>query len=225
MNIGGFAQAVGLLERLELFYPFSEYTRRGQLDLIYAYHRNGDTESAIDQANEFIRENPTHPDVDYAYYLRGLIFFDRVRNPIEKLFRVDLSERPPGDAERSLAHFAELVRRFPDSQYAEDARQRMVFLRERLAKFELHVARYYMSRRAWPAAISRAQNVVETYQDTNQVGEALQIMVTGYRKLGMDDLAADTQRIIEENALARSRSKRQGLFKRDRRAVPERPAS
>lgn len=226
MKIGGYERAVGLLERLELFYPFSEYTRRGQLDLIYAYHRNGDTESAIDAANEFIRENPIHPDVDYAHYLRGLIFFERDRNPIEKIFRVDLTERPPSDAERSLSYFTELERRYPESKYTADAQQRMIYLRERLAKYDLHVARYYMSRRAWLGAVSRARNVVENYQDTHEVGEALTIMARAYRKLGMDDLAADAERVLEENALAGSSSKRRkGLFNRDRRAVPERPAS
>lgn len=226
MKIGAYQQAVALLERLELFYPFSEYTRRGQLDLIYAYHRNGDTESAIDAANEFIRENPIHPDVDYAHYLRGLIFFERDRNPIEKLFRVDLTERPPSDAARSLSYFAELERRYPESEYTPDARQRMVYLRERLAKYDLHVARYYMSRRAWLSAIARARNVVENYQDTGEVGSALTIMARAYRKLGMDDLAADAERVLEQNALAEAPSKRRkGLFKRERRAVPERPTS
>lgn len=226
LTVGGYPQAIALLERLELFFPFSEYTRRGQLDLIYAYMRNHDTEQAIDAANEFIRENPTHPDVDYAYYLRGLIYFDRVRNPVEKVFRVDLSKRPPGDAERSLAYFAELERRFPESDYAADARQRMVFLRERLAHFEMHVANYYMSRSAWLAAINRARNVVESYQDTSRVGEALSVMARAYRKLGMDDLAADTERVMEENALAEAPSKqRRRWFLRDRPAPPPKPAS
>lgn len=226
ISIGGYQRAILLLERLELFFPFGEYTRRGQLDLIYAYYKSGNDESAIDAADEFIRENPAHENVDYAYYLRGLIFFDRDSNPLEKLFRVDLSERPPEDAERSYSYFAELVRRFPDSEYAADARQRMVFLRERLAKYELHVADYYMTRGAWLAALNRARIVVENFQDTPQVAQALTMMARAYRKLGMNDLAADTERVLETNAMPAAKGERKrGLFRRDRRAVPERPAS
>ncbi|NND59615.1 MAG: outer membrane protein assembly factor BamD [Gammaproteobacteria bacterium] len=226
LGIGGYQQAIAYLERLELFYPFSEYTRRGQLDLIYAYYRNGETESAIDAANEFIRENPTHPDVDYAYYLRGLIYFDRDRNPLEKAFRADLTERPPADAERSLSYFAELVRRYPDSDYADDARQRIVYLRERIARYHLHVADYYMTRNAWLAAVNRARTVVETFADTAEVANALQIMARAYRELGMDDLAADAERVLDANPQApRARQSRGGLFKRDRRARPQRPVA
>ena len=222
----GYQQAILLLERLELYFPFGEYTRRGQLDLIYAYYKNGDTESAIDAADEFIRENPAHENVDYAYYLRGLIYFERDANMIEKLFRVDITERPPSDAERSYSYFTDLVRRFPDSEYVPDAHQRMIFLRERLARFELHVANYYMTRGAWLAAVNRARNVVENFQDTPQVAEALATMARAYRKLGMDDLAADAERVLETNAMPPAESERKrGLFKRDRRARPERPAS
>lgn len=226
IEVGGYERAVALLEQLEIYFPFSEYTRRGQLDLIYAYYKVGNIESAIDAANEFIRENPTYPDVDYAYYLRGLIYFDRDANALEKLFGVDLARRPPADAERSLSFFSELVRRFPESDYAPDARQRIVHLRDRLARFEIHVARYYADRRAWVAAARRARNVVEEYQDTSMVIEALQIMAQSYRKLGMDDLAADAERVLRENQVATSSSKKKrGLFRRNKQATPERPAS
>ena len=226
LNLGGYQQAIGYLERLELFFPFSEYTRQGQLDLIYAYYKTGATESAIDAANEFIRENPTHVNVDYAYYLRGLIYFERVPNPLERLFRVDLTSRPPANAERSLAYFDELTRRFPDSDYAEDARQRIVYLRDRLAAYELHVARYYVTRDAWLAAINRARNVVENFQDTTHVADALSVMIRAYRELGMDDLAADAERVLEQNDIEPSNRDRvrRGLFKRDR-ARPQRPVA
>lgn len=224
LKIGGYQQAIAYLERLELFYPFSEYTRRGQLDLIYAYYKNGERESAIDAANEFIRENPTHPNVDYAYYLRGLIFFERERSRLEKTLGADLAHRPPADAERSLSYFAELVRRYPDSEYSDDARQRIIYLRERLAQYEIHVARYYMTRSAWLAAVNRARNVIETYQDTHQVGNALAIMARAYRKLGMDDLAADAERVLETNPTVEAdQRERRGLLRRLVR--PERPAS
>ncbi|MBT8136681.1 MAG: outer membrane protein assembly factor BamD [Gammaproteobacteria bacterium] len=226
IDVGGYDRAVTLLEQLEIYFPFSEYTRRGQLDLIYAYYKVGNIESAIDAANEFIRENPTYPDIDYAYYLRGLIYFDRDANAIEKLFGVDLAQRPPADAERSLSYFSELVRRFPESDYAPDARQRMVHLRERLARFEVYVANYYADRRAWVAAARRARNVVEDFQDTSVVTEALQIMARSYRELGMDDLAEDAERVLRENQVATSSGKKKrGLFRRNKEVKPERPAS
>ncbi len=226
INLGGIERAIAFMEQLELYYPFSEYTRRARLDLVYAYYKVGNSESAIDAANEFIRENPTHENIDYAYYLRGLIYFDRDRNPLEKMFRVDLTERPPHDAERSLSYFSELVRRFPDSEYAPDARQRIIHLRERLARFENHVARYYLSRRAWVAALSRARNVVENYQDTTEVADALRVMVEAYRELDMNDLAEDTEKVLRENDYSADRAdKKRGLFRRDKRAEPERPAS
>lgn len=227
LDIGSYERAIALMEQLTLFFPFSKYTRRARLDLIYAYYRVGNTESAIDAADEFIRENPTHPNVDYAYYMRGLIYFERDRNVLEKAFRVDLSERPPADAERSLSHFAQLVRSYPDSEYTADAKQRIIHLRERLARYENYVARYYLSRRAWVAAAARARNVVEQYQDTGEVAESLKIMAKAYRELGMEDLATDAERVLRENNLSveASRKKKRGLFRRDKKAVPARPAS
>ncbi|MDH3646399.1 MAG: outer membrane protein assembly factor BamD [Gammaproteobacteria bacterium] len=227
MKIGGYDRAIAMLEQLELYFPFSEYTRRARLDLIYAYYKVGNTESAIDAANEFIRENPTHPNVDYAYYLRGLIYFERDTNALEKLFSVDLSQRPPANAERSLSYFAQLVQSYPESEYAPDAKQRIVHLRERLAQFNIHVARYYFDRRAWIAAASRARSVVEEYPDTNEVREALQIMARAYRKLDMEDLALDAERVLLENNLAveSKKKKRRRLFWRNKEVSPERPAS
>ena len=227
LEIGSHDRAIAMLEQLELFFPFSQYTRRARLDLIFAYYKTGDTESAIEAANEFIRENPTHPNVDYAYYLRGLIYFERDANPLEKLFRVDLSERPPSAAERSLSYFAQLVRSFPESEYTPDAKQRIVHLRERLSRFHIHVARYYLSRRAWIAAASRARTVVEEYQDTSQVSDALEIMAQAYRKLDMEDLALDAERVLRENNLSvdTAKKKKRGLFRRNKEVTPERPAS
>lgn len=227
LEIGSYERAINMMEQLTLFYPFSQYTRRARLDLIYAHYKVGNTEAAIDAADEFIRENPTHPNVDYAYYLRGLIYFDRDRNALEKVFRVDLTARPTADAERSLSYFAQLVRSYPDSEYAEDAKQRIVHLRERLAKFENHVARYYMSRRAWVAAVARARNVVEEYQDTGQVAESLHIMARAYRELGMEDLALDAERVLRENnySVGNNKKKKRGLFRRNKQAEPTRPAS
>ena len=199
LRIGNNDIAVAYYGQLMAFYPFSEQARQAQLDLMYAYYRNGEKEAAIQSANDFLAENPTHPRVDYAYYLKGLVYFERNRGPVERIFRVDLSKRPPTDLQQSFDNFRIVVTQFPDSPYVEDAHQRMVFLRNRLASYEIHVARYYAKRRAWVAAANRARFVIENFQQSPSVVPALQIQVSAYRELGLDDLAASSMRILEEN--------------------------
>lgn len=199
MESGNYAGAVAYFRQLEARYPFSNVTRQAQLDLIYAYYRSQQPEAAIDAAEEFERENPTHPRVDYALYMKGLIYFDQAPNIVEKLFRVDMSLRPPKDTLNAFSTFQELLRRFPDSRYVEDARQRMVFLRNRLATFQNHVARYYIRRGAYVAAANRAKYAVEQYPGAPQLEESLQLMAEAYRQLGMDDLAVDAERVLREN--------------------------
>ena len=199
LRIGNYGQAIFDLEEIQVRFPFSEEARLAHLDLIYAYYRNRESDLAVSTADQFIRENPRHPRVDYAYYLRGLVYYPRDRNWLEKLFRKDLTRRSPDESRRSFNYFAVLVDRFPDSPYAEDARERMVFLRNRLAKHELYVARFYMDRRAYLAAAKRALYVVENYPGAPQNKEALEIMIQAYNHLGMTDLASDAQRVLAEN--------------------------
>lgn len=199
MESGNYPGAVAYFRQLEARYPFSNVTRQAQLDLIYAYYRSQQPEAAIDAAEEFERENPTHPRVDYALYMKGLIYFDQAPNIVEKLFRVDMSLRPPKDTLNAFSTFQELLRRFPDSRYVEDARQRMVFLRNRLATFQNHVARYYIRRGAYVAAANRAKYAVEQYPGAPQLEESLQLMAEAYRQLGMDDLAVDAERVLRES--------------------------
>jgi outer membrane protein assembly factor BamD len=191
--------AIQRLEALEARYPFSEGAKQGQLDLLYAYYKNRETESAIDQADQFIRENPTHPRVDYAYYIRGLVYFEGGANFLERTFKADISKRPPQDARSSFQSFQTLVQNFPKSPYAADARQRMVYLRNRLAEYEIRVARYYMQRGAYVGAANRARSVVETYDGAPAVIEALEIMSAAYRELGMDRLAEQTDSVRQAN--------------------------
>ena len=199
MNAGNYQGAVAYFQQLEATYPFSNFTRQAQLDIIYAYYKAGFREEAIAAADEFERENPTHPRVDYTLYMRGLIYFDEGPNILERLFRIDVTSRPPKDSERSFQMFQELLRRFPDSEYAEDAHQRMVFLRNRLAEYENHVARYWMQREAYVAAVRRAEYAIETYPGAPQLEDSLKIMIEAYRRLGMDDLAADAERVLERS--------------------------
>ena len=186
-----YRDAITYYEQLEARFPFSNPARQGQLDLMYAYYKNREPESAIDQADQFIRENPAHPRVDYAYYIKGLVQFERNPNFLERWFNADLSERPPIDARKSFQAFQTLLQRFPNSEYAEDARQRMIFLRNRLANYEVHVAQYYLKRGAYVGAINRAKYAIENYDGAPQIRTALQIMAESYRKLGLTDLAAD----------------------------------
>ena len=154
---------------------------------------------AIDAAETFIRENPTNPRVDYAYYMKGLIYFERQANFLERWFNVDLSRRPPVNAKKSFEAFDDLLKKYPHSQYVGDARQRMIFLRNRLADFELYVAQYYMKRGAYVGALNRAKFCIENYDGAPAVQASMKILVQAYRNLGMVDLAQNAERVYADN--------------------------
>ena len=198
MDVGNYIGAIAYFQQLEARYPFSNLTRQAQLDLIYLYDRSRQPEAAIDAAEEFERENPTHPRVDYCLYMKGRVYFDQAPNILERVFRVDMSVRPPKDTLASFAAFQELLRRFPDSRYADDARQRMVFLRNRLTAYENHVARYYLQRGAHVAAINRTMYALEHYPGSPGLVDTLALMIEAYDQLGMADLAADAERVLME---------------------------
>jgi outer membrane protein assembly factor BamD len=199
LKSGNYQGAIQKLELLEARFPFSDPARQGQLDLLYAYYKNRETESAVDQADQFIRENPTHPRVDYAYYIRGLVYFQAGATWFERVARADISKRPPQDARKSFQSFQILVQSYPKSPYAADARQRMVFLRNRLAEYELAVARYYMKRGAYVGALNRARGLIETYDGAPAVPDALGLAANAYRKLGLNDLAQVAESVREQN--------------------------
>ncbi len=199
LDSGNFRNAIGYLEMLEARFPFSNQARQAQLDLIYAYFRNGDRESALDRAQQFVRENPTHPRVDYALYMQGLINFERTPTIVDRWLRVDLDARPPQHTLESFSAFQQLVQRFPSSEYVPDAIERMTYLRNRLAAYEVEVARFYMRRGAYAAALNRARYTVETYPEAPHTREALEVQIEAYERLGMRDLAADTRRVLEYN--------------------------
>jgi outer membrane protein assembly factor BamD len=199
MNGGNFRNAIGYYEALEARYPFSNQAKQAQLDLIYCYYKNGEPEAATEAATQFERENPTHPRVDYALYMRGLANFSGEKNRMHRVLRMDLAKRPPVQARESFSAFNRLVQRYPESIYAEDARQRMVFLRNRLAKHEYYVAEYYFNRGAYAAALNRAKYSVEHFDGAPAVADSLSIMVRSYEKLGMQDLAGSTREVLEFN--------------------------
>jgi outer membrane protein assembly factor BamD len=192
-----FNNAIKTYEALTARFPFTNEARQSRLDLIYAYYKAGESESAIDAAETFVRENPTHPRVDYAWYVKGLVDFERTPNILEKVFRVDLSERPPTTARKSFTAFKTVVEQYPKSDYAHDARKRMIYLRNRLADYETHVASYYLRRGAFVAAAQRAKGCVEQYDGAPAVQEALAILIESYDRMGLTQLADQSRQVYQ----------------------------
>lgn len=199
MADGDYEKAIKYFEGLEARYPFGQYALQSQLDVAYAYYQDDKPEAAIASANRFIKLHPRNPHVDYAYYLKGIVNFNRNLGFINRFVPTDTAQRDAGTALSSFNDFAELVRRFPDSIYAEDARKRMIHLRNNVALHELHVARYYMKRGAWLAAANRSNAVIEKYQHTPAVKPALEMLVIAYDKLGLTELSNDAVRVLALN--------------------------
>lgn len=191
--------AVERLEALDTRYPFGEHAEQAQLELVYAYYENGDWEEARAAASRFIRLHPDHPQIDYAYYLRGLAAWQAGRFSLERLRLIDISKRDLGATRDAYGDFRELIQRYPQSEYAPDAQQRIVYLRELLARHELHVADYYLRRGAYLAAVERGRWVVENYPESNATRDALATMIEGYQGLEMDDRANEVLAVLREN--------------------------
>jgi len=195
----GFANAIKYLEKLEARYPYGRYAQQAQIELAYVYFKEGESASAIAAADRFIKLHPNHPNVDYVYYLKGLVNFNEDLGLLGKISRQDLTERDPKAARESFDAFKELVTRYPDSKYTPDAVERMKYLVNALASHEVHVARYYMKRGAYVAAANRAQYALLNYAQAPAVEEALFVMVKAYDALGMTDLRDDADRVMRKN--------------------------
>lgn len=196
---GNYQRAVKLFETLESRYPFGRYAQQAQLEVAYAYYKDNEPISAIAACDRFIKLHPNHPNVDYAYYLKGLANFNDDLGLLGNLVDQDMSERDPKAARDAFLTFKELVTRFPESKYADDATARMKYLVNALAGNEVHVAKYYLKREAWVAAANRAREVVKTYPEAPAMEEALAIMVIAYDKLKLTDLRDDAQRVLKLN--------------------------
>lgn len=199
LDAGYYSKAVEYYEYLETRFPFGVYGQQALMDLGYAYYKAEDFDSAISACDRFIRLYPQNPSVDYVYYLRGLINFNRGKGLSERFLPLDLSQRDTGSALQSFRDFEELASKFPDSKYVPDTQKRMVYLRNILAQYEVNVATYYMRRGAYIAAANRARYVVENYNRTPSVPDALMLMAKAYKVLEMDDLSADALRVLETN--------------------------
>ena len=196
---GNYRRGIQIFEVIQARYPFSDLARQIQLELMYAYYRSGRKEEAVEAADTFMRENPIHPRVDYALYIRGLAYYEETPGFLERWFKKDMTKRPPKDVELAYSSLRQLVERFPASQYAEDAEERMIAIKNRLADYENHVADYYLRRGAYVAALNRARNALERYNGAAGNARSLRIMAAAYEELGMNDLAADTRRVLEAN--------------------------
>jgi outer membrane protein assembly factor BamD len=194
-----YTSATAKLKALDSRYPFGRYADQAQLELIYANYKNSEPEAAKSAAERFIRLHPQHPNVDYAYYLKGLTSFDQDRGLLARFLPLDMTKRDPGAARDSYNEFAQLTSRYPNSRYAPDAKQRMIYLRNLLASYEIHVADYYLTRQAYVAAANRGRYVVENFQETPSVGDGLAVMVEAYQRLHLDDLAATSLETLKLN--------------------------
>jgi len=212
IKIRSFQQATIALEELESRYPFGKYAEQAQLDLIYARYSGLDLEGAKLAADRFIRLHPQSPSVDYAYYVRGIANYYLDGGVASQYFpMVDVSSRDPGHMRLSFKDFSELLMRFPDSPYAADAQQRMIDIRNRLAAYELHAARYYIKRQAYLAAVNRAAYVVKSFPATPSVEEALNMMVSIYGKLKLASQRDEALAVLKLN-YAGSKSFSEGKF-------------
>jgi outer membrane protein assembly factor BamD len=196
---GNFRRGTQIFEAIQARYPFSDLSRQIQLELMYAYYKSGEPERAIDAADTFVRENPIHPRVDYALYIKALAYFEGDPGFLERWFRRDLTRRPPEGVDQSYSTLRRLVEQYPASPYAEDAQQRMIFIKNRLAAYENHVADFYLRRGAYVAAARRAKNALEQYNGAEGNAESLKILAEAYDRMGMSDLAEDARRVLATN--------------------------
>ncbi|MEI7916570.1 MAG: outer membrane protein assembly factor BamD [Methylophilaceae bacterium] len=191
-------KAIKYFQKLESRYPHGKYAAQAQLETAYAYYKKSDPVSCTAAAERFIKLHPNHPNVDYAYYMRGLASFTE-RGVVDRLTSQEINDRDPKAMNASFLAFKELTTRYPESRYAKDSALRMTYLVNALAAHELHVARYYMKRQAYLAAVNRCKYVFENYPQSTGLEEALIIMISAYESLQMKDLKDDAMRVLKTN--------------------------
>jgi outer membrane protein assembly factor BamD len=191
--------AIHSFQRLIARFPFGPYTEQSQLGLAYGQYKSDKPDEAYSTVNRFIKTYPTHKHVDYAYYLRGLINFNRSGGFLERYVGQDMTKRDQANLRQSFDDFSALVSRYPQSRYADDGRQHMIHLRNTMAQSDLYIALFYLKRNAYVAASNRAKTIIETYPQSPQAGDALAIMAESYKKLGQDKLADDAERVLKLN--------------------------
>ena len=200
LQAGNFIASIETLEALDTRYPFGPHTVQVQLDLIYAYYKNNDTAQALANIDRFIRLNPSHKDIDYVYYMRGLTNMGADYNLFHDVFNIDRSDRDPSYANAAFVDFTRLIQRYPNSEYVADAQLRAIAIKNRLARYELSAAQYYMKRKAYIAAIQRSQHIIDNFADTPSRNGALLVMIEAYGILEQPQLKANAENILALNS-------------------------
>ena len=199
LDNGSWEAAIKLYEKLEAKFPFGRYAQQAQIEVAYAYYKQGETAQAISAVDKFVKLHPNHPNVDYALYIKGLANFKEDLGPLTGLAKQDLADRDPKAARESFETFKGLVTRFPESRYANESRERMIYLVEALARHEIRVARYYISRGAYLAAANRAQDAIVRFPNSPTHREALDVLVEAYDRMGMAELRDDAKKVLARN--------------------------
>lgn len=194
-----FEKAIQVLEAIDSRYPFGPHSDQVQLDLIYAYYKRDSTALALANINRFMRLNPTHQDLDYLYYMRGLTYMATDQHFFQNLFGIDRYNRDPSYSQKAFKDLSHLIKYYPNSPYAVDALQRLVFIKDKLARYEIAIANWYIEREAYIAAINRGKTVLNNYPDTAAVEDALEIMIAGYDALGIEEPKSHALAVMELN--------------------------
>jgi outer membrane protein assembly factor BamD len=199
LDNGLYQKAIQILGAIDSRFPFGPISHQVQLDLIYAYYKSGDSAQGIALSDRFLRLNPNNSNVDYVYYMRALINLSTEENLFQDLAGIDRSDRDPEASRNAFNDFKTIVSDFPDSKYAADARQRMIAIKSRLAKYEIAVAKFYMKREAYASAANRGRYVVQYFSPSPEVEEALEVMIESYEKLGLKDLKKNAMQVLAAN--------------------------
>jgi len=199
LNNGSYESAIKNLERLESRFPFGTYAQQAQMDIPYVYYKQGDQAQALAAIERFIKLHPNHENLDYIFYLRGLVNFNDQINFFQALAHQDMTERDPKAAREAFDAFKALAVRFPNSKYTPDALLRMKYLINTMAQYDLHVAKYYFRRGAYVAAANRAQAAIKEYPDAPAIEEALFVLYNSYDKMGLIELRDDANRVFIKN--------------------------
>ena len=200
MEVGNYQFAIDYFRALESNYPYGEYTEQAKLDMIFAYDKSSQPDKAVEAADNFIKLYPTHRNVDYAYYMKGVASFEKKQGRVDRFMKGGKNVvRDPEPYRDSLAAFNDLITRYPNSIYSDDAKQRIVFIRNRLAERELAIAQFYFDSETYVAAVNRCKSIIYQYETTPSVEGALVLMEKAYLEMGLDDLAASTHAILVEN--------------------------
>ncbi|MEB4592840.1 outer membrane protein assembly factor BamD [Candidatus Thiothrix sp. Deng01] len=199
LNSGDYERAISLYESLEARYPLGRFAQQAQLETAYAYYKYDEPDSALDAIDRYLRMNPTSEDADYAWYLRGLVNFNRGHSVVDQIFPRSIADLDTVRQKESFQDFSHVITRYPNSKYAPDAKERIQHLRNSLAESEVNVAKYYIQRGAWLAAFNRAEYAIKHYEGSPAIIEALEIKVRAAHNLGKPDLAADNMRVLELN--------------------------